>query len=143
MNKGRILGIDYGTKRIGLAVTDSLQIISGPLKTVHSQDVLTFLKDYIPKENVVEIVIGNPMHLDGSLSGPQESLNNFIKSLSRTFPEVPVIKLDERFTSKMAMASLHATGASKKKKQNKEEIDLISAVLILQSHMEQKTFLKH
>jgi putative Holliday junction resolvase len=143
MNKGRILGIDYGTKRIGLAVTDSLQLISGPLKTVHSQDVLDFLKDYIFKENVIEIVIGNPMHLDGSLSGPQESLSNFIKALNKTFPQIPVIKLDERFTSKMALASMHESGASKKKKQSKEEIDLISAVLILQSHMEQKIFLKH
>ncbi|MEX1188253.1 MAG: Holliday junction resolvase RuvX [Bacteroidia bacterium] len=143
MVKGRILAIDYGNKRIGLAVTDSLQIIAGPLKTVHSQEILSFLKEYVPKEKVVEIVIGEPKHMDGTESGPIEALSNFKKALERFFPEIPIHMVDERFTSKMAMASLHQSGASKTKKKNKEEIDLISAVLILQSHMERNNFLKH
>lgn len=138
--KGRILAIDYGTKRVGLAVTDSLQIIATHLKTIHSEELIPFLKEYVLKENVVELVIGQPKHLDGSLSGPLESLQNFKKALNRTFPSIPLHEVDERFTSKMASASMLESGLKKSKRKNKEEVDLISAVIILQSYLDQKNF---
>lgn len=141
--KGRILAIDYGTKRVGLAVTDSLQLIATHLKTVHSEELLPFLKEYVSKENVVELVIGQPKHLDGSLSGPLEALQNVKKALSRTFPGIPLKEVDERFTSKIASASMFESGIKKSKRKNKEEVDLISAVIILQSYLEQKNFGMH
>jgi len=139
----RIIAIDYGTKRIGLAVTDSLQMIAGPLKTVHSSEIIDFLKEYLHRENVEAFVIGEPKHLDGNLSGPIEALSNFIKNLTKNFPDKPIYRIDERFTSKMAMDTLIAGGASKKQRQDKATLDTISAMIILQSFLEQNAFRKH
>jgi len=103
---GRILAIDFGTKRIGLAVTDPNQIIATALDTIPSAEILDYLKNYFSKESVSKIIIGEPKHLDGSISGPIEALCNFKKALSRLFPSIPVESIDERFTSKIAFESM-------------------------------------
>jgi putative Holliday junction resolvase len=139
-NMPRILAIDFGTKRTGIAVTDSLQMIANPLKTVPGDEVLPFLKQYMSKEQVETIVVGEPKHMDGTASGPQEALTNFVRSLEKAFPMVKVVRMDERFTSKMAFGAMLQAGASKKQRQDKSTIDTVSAVIILQSYMEQKAF---
>ncbi|MFM2285186.1 MAG: hypothetical protein RLZZ543_683 [Bacteroidota bacterium] len=136
----RILAIDFGTKRIGIAVTDPLQMIANPLKTVNADEALPFLKQYLQKENVETIVVGEPKHMDGSASGPQESISNFVRAVEKAFPTVKVERVDERFTSKLAFGAMIAGGATKKQRQDKGMIDTLSAVIILQSYMEQKAF---
>ncbi|HPH83440.1 MAG TPA: Holliday junction resolvase RuvX [Flavobacteriales bacterium] len=136
----RILAIDFGTKRIGIAVTDPLQMIANPLKTVTNEEALPFLKTYLSKESVETIVIGEPKHLDGSASGPQESITNFVRAVEKAFPTVKIVRVDERFTSKLAFGAMIDGGASKKQRQDKSLIDTLSAVIILQSYMEQKAF---
>ena len=136
----RILAIDFGTKRIGIAVTDPLQMIANPLKTVTNEEAIPFLKTYLSKENVDTIVIGEPKHLDGSASGPQESIANFVRAVEKAFPTVKIVRVDERFTSKLAFGAMLDGGASKKQRQDKSLIDTLSAVIILQSYMEQKAF---
>ena len=136
----RVLSIDFGTKRIGIAVTDPLQMIANPLKTLTNEEALPFIKSYVQKENVEAIVIGEPKHLDGTGSGPQESISNFVRAVEKAFPTIKVIRIDERFTSKLAFGAMLEGGASKKKRQDKSLIDTLSAVIILQSYLEQKTF---
>lgn len=136
----RIIAIDFGTKRIGIAVTDPLQMIANPLKTVTNEEALPFLKTYLSKESVETIVIGEPKHLDGSASGPQESITNFVRAVEKAFPTVKIVRVDERFTSKLAFGAMLDGGASKKQRQDKSLIDTLSAVIILQSYMEQKAF---
>jgi putative Holliday junction resolvase len=136
----RIIAIDFGTKRIGIAVTDPLQMIANPLKTVTNEEAIPFLKTYLSKENVETIVIGEPKHLDGSASGPQESIANFVRAIEKAFPTVKIVRVDERFTSKLAFGAMIDGGASKKQRQDKSLIDTLSAVIILQSYMEQKAF---
>ncbi|HOY49221.1 MAG TPA: Holliday junction resolvase RuvX [Flavobacteriales bacterium] len=136
----RILAIDFGTKRIGIAVTDPLQMIANPFKTVTNEEALPFLKTYLSKESVETIVIGEPKHLDGSASGPQESITNFVRAVEKAFPTVKIVRVDERFTSKLAFGAMIDGGASKKQRQDKSLIDTLSAVIILQSYMEQKAF---
>jgi putative Holliday junction resolvase len=136
----RIIAIDFGTKRIGIAVTDPLQMIANPLKTVTNEEAIPFLKTYLSKENVDTIVIGEPKHLDGTASGPQESIANFVRAVEKAFPTVKIVRVDERFTSKIAFGAMLDGGASKKQRQDKSLIDTLSAVIILQSYMEQKAF---
>lgn len=136
----RILALDFGTKRIGIAVTDALQLIANPLKTVSNEETIPYLKQYLSKENVETIVIGDPKHLDGTASGPQESLNNFVRAIEKAFPTVKIVRVDERFTSKIAFGTMIEGGASKKQRKDKSLIDTLSAVIILQSYMEQKAF---
>lgn len=132
---GRILAIDYGTKRVGLAVTDRLQIIASALTTVHSKDLLKFLIDYIRKEDVDQIVIGLPLKMDDSLSYVESHIQGFIKRFKKEFPEIPVEREDERFTSKLSQEALFAGGMRKKKRQQKGQLDQTSAVIILQSYL--------
>jgi putative Holliday junction resolvase len=127
---GRIMAIDYGQKRVGLAVTDELQLIANSLTTVRSADIIAFLKDYLSKEKVDCIVVGEPKQMNNT---PSES---FVRLLKKTFPTVPVERMDERFTSKMAFQAMIDGGLKKKDRQNKELVDSISATLILQSYME-------
>jgi putative Holliday junction resolvase len=133
---GRILAVDYGTKRVGLAVTDPSRIIANGLTTVHSKDVIKFLKDYIKKEPVDIFVVGKPLRLDGSDSESAVHVEKFISLLAKHFPQIPVERIDERFTSKIAQRSMLEMGLKKKDRQNKETVDQISAVLILQTYME-------
>ncbi len=133
---GRILAIDYGQKRVGLAVTDEQKIIANALTTVHSKDVISFLKDYNLKENVELFVIGEPKQMNNTPSESAKFVDAFIKKLAKEFPEIPIRKFDERFTSKIAFQSMIDGGLKKKDRRNKEIIDRVSATLILQSYLE-------
>ena len=135
---GRILAIDYGQKRVGLAVTDELKIIANALTTVHSKDVISFLKDYSSKENLELFVIGEPKQMNNLPSESAKFVEIFIKKLKKEFPEIPIKKFDERFTSKIAFQSMIDSGLKKKDRRNKEIIDRVSATLILQSYLESK-----
>jgi putative Holliday junction resolvase len=135
---GRILAIDYGQKRVGVAVTDELQIIAGPLATVHSKDILEFLSGYLKMEHVDCIVVGQPVQMDGSPSESAQIITVFINRFMKLFPAIPVIRMDERFTSKMASWTIREAGARKKDRQDKGLVDKVSAVIILQSYLEMR-----
>jgi putative holliday junction resolvase len=135
----RLLAIDYGTKRVGLAVSDPLQIIATALETIHAKDVLTYLKNYFAKEEVEAIIVGMPQNLQGEATDATQFVQGFIKQLKKNFPEMSVHTVDERFTSKIALDAMIAGGTKKKDRQNKANLDKISAVLILQTYMEQKS----
>jgi putative Holliday junction resolvase len=135
---GRILAIDYGQKRVGIAVTDENQIIATALLTIHVNEVIEFLKDYLSKEKVDCFVIGEPRTLNNTASDSVKYINPFIKKLKKEFPDIPLERMDERFTSVIASQSLLLSGAKKKTRQNKGLIDGISATLILQSYLESK-----
>lgn len=132
----RILAFDYGTKRVGIAATDPLKIIASPLGTFHSKDVLQFLKDYCAKEEVELFIVGLPMHADGNLSGPIEALQAFVNTLKKNFPNIPIEREDERYSSKMAMNALIESGIKKKNRKDKSLIDQVSAAIILKSYLE-------
>lgn len=133
---GRILAIDYGQKRVGLAVTDELRMIAGALATVHSKDVIAFLKEYVAREQVDCFVVGYPLTMQNKLSESARFTEPFVKHLKRTFPSVVIERMDERFTSKMATAAILGSGAKKKDRQDKALVDKVSAVIILQSYLE-------
>lgn len=135
---GRILAIDYGTKRVGLAVTDPLQMIANGLDTIHSKDVIAFLKDYIARENVDCIVVGEPKRLNNEAAQAEVHIAPFVKKLKKEFPQVPVERFDERFTSKMAFQAMIDGGLKKKDRQDKGMVDKVSATIILQSYMQSK-----
>ncbi|MFK7904774.1 MAG: Holliday junction resolvase RuvX [Chitinophagales bacterium] len=131
----RILAIDYGMKRTGLAVTDPMQIIATGLTAVDTKNIFDFLKDYLKNEEVELFVVGYPIHLDGNESPMSLAVDKFIEILQKNHPHIPVDKEDERFTSQMAARSLVQSGVKKKKRQNKKLLDEVSAVLILQAYM--------
>ena len=130
------MAIDYGRKRVGIAVTDPLKIIANGLDTIHSKDIFTFLKNYFSNENVEKVVIGYPVNLNNTPSQALEFINPFIKKFKIEFPDMPIFTIDERFTSKMAFQTMIDGGLKKKARQNKALIDKISATIILQSFME-------
>lgn len=134
----RILAFDYGTKRIGMAVTDPLQLIATGLDAVHPKDILAFLTNYLKTESVACFVVGEPKRMDGSASQVEPHIKGFITLLKKNFPDIPTERMDERFTSKMASASIAQSGLNKIDRQNKERIDIVSATLILQSYLEKK-----
>ena len=135
---GRILALDYGLKRTGIAVTDELQIIASGLKTVDTAELLKFLIIYLKTESVELIVIGEPKQLNNSTSESEKFIVTFIEKLKLALPKIPIKRIDERFTSKIALQSLHESGFKKKHKHNKALIDEISATLILQSYLYNK-----
>lgn len=128
--------MDYGRKRIGVAVTDPLQIIANPLDTVRSHEIIPFLKQYFEKEEVEAIVLGYPRKLDLSDTDITQDVLNFEKKLLQIFPSKKVILQDERLTSRMAMDAMIAGGMKKKDRRNKSNIDRISATLILQEYLQ-------
>ncbi len=130
------MAIDYGTKRVGIAVTDPLQIIATGLTTVHSKDVIRFLKDYFEKETVDCLVLGEPKQMDNTASESAVFVEGFLKLLKKTFPVLKIERMDERFTSRMAFQTMIDSGLKKKARRNKELVDEISATIILQSFME-------
>jgi len=132
----RVLAIDYGKKRTGIAVTDPLQIISNGLTTVDSKDLISFLKQYFQKEEVEKVIIGMPQSLKNKDTDATELVRKFIILFQKEFPEIPIIQVDERFTSKMACQTMIDSGLKKKARQNKALVDEISATIILQSFME-------
>lgn len=135
---GRVLAIDYGTKRTGLAVTDPLKIIATALETVRTHLVLDYLKKYIEQEEVEALVLGMPVNLDMTDTNSTQAVRTFEKVLKKNFPQLPVNKIDERLTSKMAADAMVRGGMKKKDRQKKGNLDKISAVIILQSYLEQQ-----
>jgi putative Holliday junction resolvase len=134
----RLVAIDYGAKRTGLAVTDSLQIIATALETVRTHDLLEFLKKYAQSEEIEAFVVGMPRRLDNTESDNTPRVQAFVKLLTKTFPQTPVHTHDERFTSSMALQSMIASGSKKSDRREKGNIDKISATIILQSFMESR-----
>jgi putative Holliday junction resolvase len=133
---GRWMAFDYGTKRTGIAVTDPLNIIATGLATIESEALLEFIKKYISTEQVSIFVVGEPKQMDNTPSMSAQSITQFVAQLNKVFPAIPVKRIDERFTSKMASQVIAQSGKSKKEREKKEHIDLVSATIILQSYME-------
>jgi RNAse H-fold protein YqgF len=137
---GRILAVDYGRKRTGLAVTDSMQIIANGLCTVSSNDVVKFLTEYTSKETVDLFVVGLPKQMNNEDSENMKYVKAFTTHLERTLPNIPIAFYDERFTSVLAHKAMLEGGLKKKKRQDKALVDEISAVIILQSYLESKKY---
>jgi putative Holliday junction resolvase len=133
---GRLMGIDYGQKRVGIAITDPLQMIASGLTTVKTYDLLTFLKDYFEKEEVDCVVLGYPLRLNNDDSDALKYVKQFDTAFRRKFPLIKLVHEDERYTSKMAVQAMIEGGMKKKDRRKKENIDKISAAIILQSYME-------
>lgn len=129
------MAIDYGTKRCGIAVTDPSKIIATGLTTVHSKDIIDWLKKYMEKEPVETIVVGEPKDLRGNATDATQHANAFAALLKKTFPALPIARVDERFTSKMASKTILDSGLKKKDRQNKELVDEVSATILLQHYM--------
>ena len=131
----RILALDYGLKRTGIAVTDELKMIASGLTTVNTPELLDFLDKYFKAEKVELVLVGEPKQMDDSPSESEVFIQAFLKKFSTQFPEMPLKRVDERFTSKMAVQSMIEGGLKKKKRRNKALIDEISATLILQNYL--------
>jgi len=131
----RVLAIDYGKKRSGIAVTDHLQIIASGLTTVITKELFSFLKEYTNQENVELFLVGEPKQMNNSASESEALIVPFIEELKKMFPNIPIKRKDERFTSKMAFQTMIDSGLKKKQRQNKALVDEISATIILQSYL--------
>jgi len=132
---GRILAIDYGTKRTGIAITDELQLIASGLTTVETKELIPFLQRYIATEKVDLILVGEPKQKDGRSSDVEEFIQKFLIKFSKVFPKLDVKRVDERYTSKMAFQTMIDSGLNKKQRQNKALVDEISATIILQEYL--------
>ncbi len=132
---GRILAIDYGTKKSGIAVTDPLRIVASPLDTIPTHILFEFLKKYITTEVVDSIVVGDPRRLNGEMSETTHLTNQFVNKLKKEIPLIKIVRIDERFTSKIAERTIAAMGLPKMKRQNKMLIDKVSATIILQDYL--------
>ena len=139
---GRILSIDYGNKRVGLAVTDPLKIIATRLTTVSANEIWNFLSDYFAREEVELVLVGYPRQLNNEPSEAIRYINPFLKKFRQIYTNMPIKLMDERFTSKMAFQTMIDAGVKKKDRQNKATIDGVSATIILQSYLEEQKFLK-
>lgn len=137
---GRILAIDYGKKRIGVAVTDPLQMIANMLETVPAHKLWDFLADYLNRENIERMVVGYPRQMNNEPSDAVRYINPFLKRFRKLYPEIPVELVDERFTSKIGFQAMIDGGLRKKSRQDKSKVDAISASLILQTYLEQKKY---
>jgi putative Holliday junction resolvase len=140
---GRIMAIDYGRKRVGIAVTDELQLIANGLTTVPTHEIFAFLRSYLQKEVVDAFVVGEPRQMNNQPSESLQYIIPFVNRLKKEFPEIPVEMLDERFTSKMAFQTMIDGGLKKKDRQNKELVDTISAAIILQSYLSARSIRKN
>jgi putative Holliday junction resolvase len=134
----RILAIDYGKKRTGLAVTDELQIIAGGLTTVATTDLIDYILDYVKRENVERIIVGLPKKMNNEYSENMVRIEPFVNRLRKLLPDMPVEYHDERFTSVLAHQAILASGIGKMARRNKELVDEVSATIILQSYMEHR-----
>ena len=134
----RILAIDYGIKRTGIAVTDEMQMIAFGLTTIPSETAIAFLKDYFSKEKVERVIVDEPKQMDGTPSQSAEIINAFVTKFQEAFPEMSVERVDERFTSKMAFQTMIDSGLNKKQRQNKAFVDEIATTIILQEHQRNK-----
>ncbi len=133
---GRIIAIDYGRKRVGIAVTDPLKIAANALATVAVHDVMSYLKDYISTEKVEKIIVGHPTQMDGQDSDSMQYITPFVNWFRKQFPEIDVVFVDERFTSLLAQRTMLEAGLKKKARQDKALVDRIAATIILQTYLE-------
>jgi putative Holliday junction resolvase len=133
------MALDFGYKRTGIAVTDDFQLIASGLTTVDTTQLMSFIKKYTASENVALVLIGLPKQMNNTLSDAAPGVLEFVKAFRENFPTLPIETVDERFTSKMAMQSLHTQSAKKKQKHNKGLLDEISATLLLQDYLNRKT----
>jgi len=138
INLGRILAIDFGRKRTGIAVTDELQIIASGLTTVATHDLIPFLQKYVAEERVDVIIVGEPKQMDNTPSESEAYIIPFLNRLAKVFPNIPVERQDERFTSKMAFQTMIDSGLKKNQRKNKALVDEISATIILQAYLNKK-----
>lgn len=134
----RLMAFDYGTKRVGIAVTDESQIIATPLDTIHPKDIFSFLATYLKEENVEAFILGMPKRLDNTDTQATQHVVGFERKLKKTYPTIAVHLIDERFTSKIAFNSMIEGGMKKKDRQDKAMVDKLSATIILQSYLEQR-----
>lgn len=134
----RIIALDYGTKRTGIAVTDELQMIASGLTTVHTKDLLEFLDNYLEKEKVECIVVGEPKDLKNNPSESAKVIDPFVRHLKKRFKQIKIDRIDERFTSSLAQDAILQGGAKRKKRQNKALVDEVSATIMLQNYMQYK-----
>jgi putative Holliday junction resolvase len=135
---GRILALDYGLRRVGLAVTDPMQMLAIPLDTIDTPKVIQYLKDYFLRENVETIILGFPKNMDGNDTDATPLVEKFNLELSTNFPNIPIKLVDERLTSRMAKQTLIDAGYKKKDRKNKKLVDTVAAALILQTYLETK-----
>ncbi|ASO06777.1 Holliday junction resolvase RuvX [Arenibacter algicola] len=135
---GRIVALDYGRVRTGIAVTDELQIIASGLTTVDTKELLNFLRKYVQEEKVEKFVIGEPKQMNNLPSESEELIKPFLRTLEGVFPKIPVERQDERFTSKMAFQTMIDSGLNKKQRRDKALVDEISATIILQAYLNRK-----
>lgn len=133
---GRILSVDYGKKRCGLAVTDELKIIAQPLETIDTKDIDAYISAYVSRENVECIVVGLPLQNNNTPSESAQFIEPFVKRLKKNYPQIKIARMDERFTSKIAFDAMLEAGLKKQKRREKALVDTISATLILQSYMQ-------
>ena len=134
----RIVGIDFGSARVGLATSDPLGIFASPLETVPTANIIEYLQKYATTETVVKFVVGYPLNLDGSHAGAAPDVDAFLKKLTRAFPDVPVALEDERFTSVLAHRAMIDGGMKKSRRRDKASVDRISAAIILQGYLDRK-----
>ena len=139
---GRIVGIDYGRKRVGVAITDPLQIVAQGITTVNSAEIIEYLKNYFAKEQVDLVVVGYPRQMNNMPSDGARFVQEFLNRMKKVFPEMPLITVDERFTSKIATRAILDSGAKKSDRMNKELVDMVSASIILQSYLESRSYRK-
>lgn len=130
------MAFDFGSKRLGIAVTDPLQIFATALTTIHPKDVVAYIQKYLLTETVETFVVGEPKQMDGTASQIAQQVKGFVTILKKHFPNVPVVMMDERFTSKMASATIAQSGLKKTDRQKKELVDSVAATIILQSYLE-------
>ena len=133
---GKALGIDYGTKRTGIAITDAMQIIASGLTTVATHSLDAFIADIVLKEEIECFVVGDPKNLDGTNTDSTGHVNGFVKRLQKLYPTALVHQIDERFTTKIAKQSILASGIKQKERQNKSLVDEVSATIILQNYLD-------
>jgi putative Holliday junction resolvase len=134
----KILAIDYGKKRVGIAITDALQIIASGLTTVETPKIFEFLQKLFVQEHIVKVLIGEPKQMNGQPSESAEMINAFVEKFKSNFPTIDVVRVDERFTSKMAQQSMLQSGLKKKQRQNKALVDEIAATILLQDYLLRK-----
>ncbi|RRA96424.1 Holliday junction resolvase RuvX [Paenimyroides viscosum] len=134
------MAIDYGGKRTGIAVTDEMQIIASGLTTVETKNIFPFLENYFKTEKVSKIIVGEPKRMNNEASSIGAEINKFVEKLAKLYPQIEIIRLDERFTSKIAFQTMIDSGLKKKQRQNKALVDEIAATILLQDYMSSNRF---
>ncbi|MBS7321247.1 MAG: Holliday junction resolvase RuvX [Myroides sp.] len=134
------MAIDYGGKRTGIAVTDEMQIIASGLTTVATKEIFLFLEEYLKTEKVSKIIVGDPKRMNNEASAIADEINKFVEKLAQIFPQIEIVRMDERFTSKIAFQTMIDSGLKKKQRQNKALVDEIAATILLQDYMNSRRF---